>query len=254
MEHETKLYSCLFWKGLQLTPPLDYLNLKSLHFRSKHSQVCKGWCRHPVAGWHFGCGTRWHKVAQGGTRWHSVAQCGTRWHKVAGVWISLQLKRLPRWSSTKPCYQPTPYLRQDVRRHEIPWTCWTSAFLLAEGMWYRGRAEIELPFLHTYTPVVPRTCAWNKRTWYNFLLGSCHPHTKAASGFAICMAISRPPWPYKDTAWLTCQGTCAMQMAMRDTKNLTLQEAVKCPVDIWFEVDASVQNNVYWSKRFNHVK
>ena len=41
MEHETKLYSCLFWKGLQLTPPLDYLNLKSLHFWSKHIQVCK---------------------------------------------------------------------------------------------------------------------------------------------------------------------------------------------------------------------
>ena len=100
MEHETKLYSCLFWKGLHLTTPLDYLNLKSLHF----------WCRHPVAGWHFGCGTRWHNVA--------------------GVWVSLQLKRLPRWLSTKPCYQPTPYLRQDVRRHKIPWTCWTCAFPL----------------------------------------------------------------------------------------------------------------------------
>ena len=119
MEHETKLYSCLFWKGLQLTPPLDYLNLKSLHF----------WCRHPVAGWHFGCGTRWHNVA--------------------GVWVSLQLKRLPRWSSTKPCYQPTPYLRQDVRRHKIPWTC---AFpsLLAGDMRYSSRAESELLNLHTY--------------------------------------------------------------------------------------------------------
>ena len=36
-----------------------------------------------------------------------------------------------------------------------------------------------------------------------------------------------------------------MQMAMRDTKNLTLQEAVKCPVDIGFIVDAFVQNNLF---------
>ena len=105
----------------------------------------------------------------------------------------------------------------------------------------------------SYSPAVPRTCTWDKRAWYNFLLGTCHPHTKTASGFAICMAISRPPWPYKDTAWLTCQGTCAMQMAMRDTKNLTLQEAVKCPVDIGFVVDAFVQNNVYRSKSYSQV-
>ena len=67
---------------------------------------------------------------------------------MAGVWVSLQLKRLPRWLSTKPCYQPTPYLRQDVRRHKIPWTC---AFpsLLAGDMRYSSRAESELLNLHT---------------------------------------------------------------------------------------------------------
>ena len=134
MEHETKLYSCLFWKGLQLTPPLDYLNLKSLHFWSKHIQVCKGWCRHPVAGWHFGCGTRWHKVAQCGTRWLVSGSLSSSSDSHVGRRPNLVTSQRLTWDKT------LGDIRYRGHAGHVP-----SPFLLAGDMWYRGRAESEPP-------------------------------------------------------------------------------------------------------------